>query len=544
MKKKVIALFLAVLMIFALAAGCNNDSQEPSGNSGNENNTQSGDNNQTEQNNETQSGGEKTLVVRATGDPQTFHPDLTGDDMAYPIVQNIFNRLCKLDAEKNVIPDLAESWEISEDGMTITFYLREGVKWHDGEDFTADDVVHTFETIKANPSYFLSANLQDVDTFEKVDDYTVAFNMAQPNVAIIGYLAWYGSFIMPEHLYNNGESWDDNEYNMNPVGTGPFKFDSFQPGIATTVVKNADYWEAEPKLDKVIFQIIPDNTTAVQALLNGEIDIYTSLPDSEYANLKDNPGVRLEPNIYPSPIYIAFNFNEELGADQAVRTAVAMCVDRESISQKVYAGVKTPEYAMYPSISWASNQEDVAPSFDPEGAAKLLEEAGYTKDADGYYVTIPLDVFESMQCPDTAKLLQADCAKAGINLELNIMEYNAWNDKVFINRNFVLEMQGGFQGPDPAALASRVGTNGSMNQSSYSNAEVDALFAEAAKVGDQDQRAELYKQAQAILAQELPIIPIVQYLSYDACGSNVINAPIDGAGKWGWNEFTFTDFTN
>ncbi len=538
MKKRLIALFLASLMLLALAAGCSNGSKDPQGGQ---------ENNQGEQNKDNQGGsnkpssGEKTLIIRASGDPQTFHPDLTGDDNAYPIAQNIFNRLCKLDAKKEVIPDLASSWDISEDGMTIVFHLREGVKWHDGEDFNADDVVYTMEVIKANSSYFLSPNLQCVESFEKVDDLTVKFNMAEPNVAIIGYLAWYGSFIMPEHIYNNGQSWDDNEANMKPIGTGPFKFSEFKPGIGTTIVKNADYWEAEPKLDKVIYQIIPDATTAVQALVNGEIDHLESIPNAEYPALSANDSIRLIENIYPSPVYIAFNFEEKAVQDQAVRTAVAMCIDRESIAQKVYSGIRNPEYAMYPSISWASNQEDLAPSFDVEGAAKLLEEAGYTKNADGYYISLPIDCFEGGGCPDVAKLMQADCAKAGIELVLNIMEYNAWNDKVVINHNFVVEMQGGFQGPDPAALASRVGTGGSMNQSTYSNAEVDKLFAEAAKTGEQEKRAELYKKAHAILAKELPIVPIVDYTSYDAYGANIINTPNDGAGKWGWQELTFTD---
>ncbi len=539
MKKKLIALFLASLMIFALAAGCNKDDAQQPDNGDNQG--EQGDQNQDNNTDNNNQGGEKTLIVRAMGDPQTFNPDLAGDDNAYPIVQNVFNRLCKLDAQKDVIPDLAESWEFTDDGKTLTFHLRSGVKWHDGEDFTADDVVYTLETIKANSSYFLSANLQGVESFEKVDDNTVVLHMTEPNVAIVGYLAWYGSFIMPEHLYNNGQSWDDNELNMKPIGTGPFKFEEYKAGIGTTLVKNADYWETEPKLDKLIYQIIPDDTTAVQALVNGEIDYLEAIPAAEYGNLSTNDGITLMENIYPSPYYIAFNFDEESVKDQAVRTAVAMCIDRESISQKVYANIMPPEYAMYPSISWASNQTDLAPSFDVEGAEKVLVDAGYTKDANGFYVSLPIDVFEAANCPDVAKLLKADCEKAGIELVLNVMEYNAWNDKVYINRNFVVEMQGGFQGPDPAALASRVGTGGSMNQSNYSNAEVDALFAEAIKTGDQDKRAELYGKAQAILAKELPIVPIVAYASYDACGSNVSGTPNEGVGKWGWAEWTFAD---
>ena len=540
MKKKIIALFLASLMIFALAAACNNgdtNTDTPdTPDTGDE--TNQGDN---QENNE--NTGNKTLIVRASGDPQGFNPDLTGDDNLYPIAQNIYNRLCKLDASKGTpIPDLAESWEFSDDGLTLTFHLREGVKWHDGEDFTADDVVYTFETIKANSSYHLSPNLQGVESFEKVDDYTVAMHLTEADVSLVGYIAWYGSFIMPEHIFNNGQTWEENEANTtSPVGTGPFIFDSYQAGVATTLVKNPNYWEGEPKLDRLIYQIIPDTTTAVQALINGEIDYLEAVPAAEVQTLEATDGITLMNNIYPSPYYIAFNFNEEAVQDVAVRKAVAMCIDRESISQKVYAGIMQPEYAFYPTISWASNQEDIAPAFDTAAAEQVLIDAGYTKNADGYYVSLPIDCFESANCPDVAKLLQADCAKAGIELVINVMEYNAWNDKVAIQKNFVVEMQGGFQGPDPAALASRVGTNGSMNQSSYSNAEVDALFAEAIKTDDQAARTELYQQVQTILSEELPIVPIVQYAAYDAWGSNVTNTPNEGTGKWGWAEWTFAD---
>ena len=129
MKKKLIALFLASLMIFALAAGCNKDDAQQPDNGDNQG--EQGDQNQDNNTDNNNQGGEKTLIVRAMGDPQTFNPDLSGDDNAYPIVQNVFNRLCKLDAQKDVIPDLAESWEFTDDGKTLTFHLRSGVKWHD-----------------------------------------------------------------------------------------------------------------------------------------------------------------------------------------------------------------------------------------------------------------------------------------------------------------------------------------------------------------------------------------------------------------------------
>ena len=528
--KKLIALALSLTMVFSLLTGCKT---EPSTNGNNSN-----------PNNNQNSSKEKVLIVRTNGNPQTFHPSMTADDFAYPIVQNIFNRLVKLDASKSTpIPDAAKEWKISDDGMKITFYLQENMKWHDGKPLTADDVVYTFTTIKNNPGYFLSPNLTDVESITKVDDYTVDFNMSSPNVALIGYLGWYGCFILPKHIYDNGQDWADNPANANPIGSGPFKFSEFKPDVSVTLVKNPDYWEAEPKMDKVVFQIIPDTATAMQALLNGDIDILGTLPDAEYPAAKNNPELTLKPNIYPSPVYIAFNMSKPIANDQAFRTAFAMCIDRESIAQKVFGGIRNPEYALYPSISWASNQKETAPKYDIAGAVKVLEDAGYKKDANGFYISgLVIDCFEGGGSPDIAKLIQADLAKAGIELVLNIQEFNAWNQKVFIEHNFVVEMQGGFQGPDPAALESRVGTTGTMNQSEYSNKRIDELFALAKKTGDQGERAKQYQEIQAILAKELPILPIVDYTSYDARRSNVINAPIDGTGKWGWNEFTFTDF--
>jgi len=513
--KKILAVILTVLMALSLFSACAG-----------------------------QTGELDTLVIRSYGDPMSFEPNVTADDFAYDIVQNLYNRLVKLDASKSVIPDLAESWDVSSDGLAITFHLKQNAKWHDGKPVTSADVKYTYDTIKATPEYFLSPNLATVKSIEAPDEYTVVFNMETPDVPILGYLAWYASFVIPKHIFDNGQPWEDNPAGQDPIGSGPFKFVEHTPGVSTILEKNADYHDGEPKMDRLVFSIIPDDMTAVQALINGEIDVLEMFPDAELENLRRNDDIRLMLNEYPSPMYIAFNMDVAPCNDQAFRTAFAMAVDRQEICDKIYLGVREPEISMYPAVvKWAANLVDTVPEFDIAGARKVLEDAGYTLDSDGYFVRgVEIDIFEGYGFPETGKLLQATLKEAGIELVLLVQEFNAWNQKVFVDGDFIVEMQGGFQGPDPSALGSRVSTNGSMNQSSYSNAEVDALFLEAAKIGDQQQRADIFHQIQAILAVELPILPLVNYAAYEAHRSNLKNLPIDGAGKWGWQEYTFTEF--
>lgn len=526
MKKKILFVSMVIVLIAALLAGCGNQGKTPS---------KGGDS--------SKSDVEKVIIVRASGDPMTFNPDTVPDDNAYPIIQNIFNRLVKLDASKQIIPDLATDWEISEDGKTITFNLRDDAKWHDGEKVTSKDVKYTFDTIKENKSYYFSSRLAIVDSVDTPDDYTVVFNMNEADVSFIADLGWYATFIIPEHIFNNGEPWEDNPASKDPIGSGPFKFEDFKQGESITLVANPDYHEGAPKLDKIIYSIIPDDATAVQALLNGDIDVFEAVPAANIEELEASGNIRLALNEYPSPMRIIFNLNEEKLQDVNVRRAIATAIDKEEISQKIYNGVQKPEYNMYPSlIEWVSNSEQTSPKFNIDEAIKILEDAGYKKDADGYYVRgLTIDVFEGGGYPDAAKLMEASLAKAGIELKVQVHEFNAWSEKVDIQRDFMLELQGGFMGPDPAALQKRLGTGQYSNFGDYSNKEFDELLAKGAATGDQEKRAEYYKEAQAILAEELPYVPIVAFAGYDANNDRFINLPIDGAGKWGWAEFTFTD---
>ena len=483
-----------------------------------------------------------TLIVRNTGDPMSFNPSVASDDNLYYAAMCMFHRLTKLDTTKSPVPDAAESWDVSDDALTITWHLKDGLKWSDGEPLTADDVKYTFDYIKEHPETYFSTSMQIVDSIEVVDDLTVVFHMNTADMSFVARIGWYGTFILPEHVFNNGQKWEDNPASTTPVTSGPYKFDSYTQGSDITLVANEDYAEGAPAIKKIIFSIIPDDATAIQALLNGELDYMQNVPSAYVDQLLADPNYRMIQDIYPSPYRIIFNVNDSVVGDLAVRKAIALCINREDISAKVYANIMPPEYSAYPScVTWCSNTTDVYPSQDIEAAKKVLEDAGYTKDADGYYVRgIEWEVFEGMQ--DMANLIIASCKEAGIEIKLNLSEYNAWAQKVGPEGNYMMEAQGGFMGPDPAALATRYGTGSNSNYAGWSNAEFDALCAEAAATGDSAKRAELYKAAQKLIIEELPAINVVGYASYTVCPANLKNAPEDGAGQWGWADWNYAYF--
>lgn len=528
--KRMLSLLLALCMLVALLTGCggNNTADTPD---------DSPDN-----------AAEKILVVRLSSDPPSLQPNASANDAAYNVVSNIYSRLVKLDASRQIIPDLATSWETSEDGLTMTFHLAENAYWHDGEKVTSEDVKYTLDYIMAHDTCLRYKIFnQYIENIETPDELTVVINLKSPYAAtLLGYLGYYATFILPQHLLDNGQTWEENPYSMTPVGCGPFKYDSSIPGVSITLAKNENYFQNEVKLDGLVFQIIPDTTTAVQALYSGEIDYTSAVPDSEALAMLNNSDYTLNLSVLPSPTYMFFNFEDETVSQLAVRQAIAMCVNREEISEKVFMGIRKPEYNFYPSIvEWASNSDAPAPSYSIEEAKAVLEAAGFTKDADGYYIRgLILDCFTTDSNPDIAKLICAACAEAGIEITVNTMEYQAWVQKVGTDGDFQIAIVGGFQGPDVSALANRVGTGGTSNYGHYSNERVDELFIQGLNSTDNEVRKPFYYEIQEILSQELPIVPIVQYASYHAQASYVVDTPYECVGKAGWIEFSYADIVS
>lgn len=554
--KKLISMLLMLAMVISLAVGCAPEAPQPGNNEPAANNEPAQNNTPAESNTPVAepapaatNGGGGTLIVRATSDPMNWNPSMLADDGFYAAAQNMFHRLTKLDQSKNAIPDAAESWDVSEDGMVITWHLKQGITWSDGEPLTAEDVKYTFDYIKATSTTYFYSSMAIVDSIEVVDDYTCVFNLNTPDMSFVARIGWYATFIMPEHVFNTGDGvWENNPASTDwskVVCSGPFIITDYKAGESWTLEPNPYYYEEGfPKLDKIVFSVIPDDATAMQALLNGEIDDNgdNAVPDAFVEQLTNDANFDIYLNEYPSPWRIIFNGANETVQDKALRQAIAYCIDRNDISEKATGNIMPPEWSAYPAIAaWCANMEDIYPDKDIAKAQEILEAAGYTKDADGMYITgITYDAFEGME--DMGKLIIASCKEAGIGIELIVSEYNAWDAKVTKESSeWMIESQGGFMGPDPAQLYSRYGTHES-NQYNISMPEFDALCIEAAATGDTAKRAELYRKAQAIMTDECWAINVLAYAGYNVHRADLMNTPADGTGKWGWSEYTYTYF--
>lgn len=489
---------------------------------------------------EAKTTSEDTLILVSSGDPVNFHPDFKSDDNAWGPNQNIFNRLIKLNAYDQVIPDLAETWEWNDDSTQVTFHLHEGVKWHDGEPFTSADVKWTYDTLMAE-KWAKSDNFTTVESIECPDDNTVVMNLKDTDVSIITKLSWYGTFIMPKHLYE-GTDQTRNEYNQHPVGTGPFKFVEHKKGVSITLERNDEYWGDTPILDKIIFSIIPDEMTAYQAFLQDEVDyLGTGVPSANTNDFDDNPDYEVYLQLSMNRLYLAFNFEDEHFSKPEVRKAVAMGVDRQMIYDRVANGVGgVAETFISPMAEDFADDRYTMPEHNVEQARKLLEQAGYTANADGYYFSMEFSVFENGNYKEIAEIIQQNLKEIGIDMRINMMDYAIWTEKVKQNKEYQMTMSAGYQGPDVSGIAGRVSTHGSNNFMNFSNARLDECLEEALKTSDHETRKAYYSEVQKIMSEEMPMAilldngvktPIKKYLS---------GVPLQVPDKAASGEFTYT----
>ena len=535
--KKFISVVLCLLMVLTLAAcgGGNSGGNSGGGDSGG--GSTGGD------------GGPKvggTYIVPQDAEPSTLNPDAIADDYNYPIVQNLFPRLYKLNNAFEAIPDLATSYELSDDALTYTFHLRDNAVWTDGEKVTSEDVLYTFNEI-IDKSYAFSSVFAEVDSMEAPDDYTVVFKMKGPDGSFLANLSWYGTFILPKHVLEGTDWMTNDDFSNNPVTCGPFKFDSWNKGTDVQIVRDDNYWgEHTAYLDKVIFTTISDGSTMYQAWLNDEVDeigaYYIPATDLE-GIMADTDKYYTVTQVWPSPWYIAFNVKDGPFADVKVREAIAYGVDRQDVSTKATGGYKPPNDHFIPdNYVNAINDDAKQPEFDVAKAQSLIEEAGYTKNAEGYYFETTFTVMSGFD--DFCKVIADNMEKLGIKVKLDVLDYDIWSERCLDNSDFEITALGGFQGPDVLGTTRRWTTDGSTNIPKYSNPKVDELAKQAAAASTDEERDNCIKEIQTYLREDVPFVLIVNYADYQPFKNyikgNCYVSVADGGSMEivGFNEYT------
>ncbi|MEH7884763.1 ABC transporter substrate-binding protein [Bacillus sp. JJ1609] len=501
MKKRFGLMFFAFILILSLGlAGCNNESGGKK--TGGESSSDGG----------SSSGG--TLVFGRGGDSTSLDPAITTEGEAFKVTKNIYETLIEFgEQDTEIKPGLAESWEESPDGLKHTLKLRKGVKFHDGTDFNAEAVVFNFERWKAgNKEQFYYYNSQFGDVIKEVkavDEYTVEFTLNRILAPFNKNLAMSPFGIAsPEAVKKYGD-----KFLENPVGTGPFKFKEWKRNDKVTLVKNENYWDKGlPKLDEVIFRVIPENSARLNALNTGEVDIIDGVNFSDVESIESNPD--LQTFFRPSLNVAYLGLNNERGPlkDKKVRQALNYAVDKKSLIDAFYAGAAEPAKNPMPKTVAGYNDEVDGYEYNPEKAKELLKEAGFENGFEMELWAMPVARPYMPDGKKVAEALQADFAKIGVKAKIVSYEWATYLEKARVGEadSFLLGWTGDNGDADNFLYVLLDQDNiDSNNYARYKNQEVHDLFIQAQSTNDQAEREKLYKEAQLLIKEDAPWIPLV-----------------------------------
>jgi peptide/nickel transport system substrate-binding protein len=462
-----------------------------------------------------------TLTFGHFGDVDNYDPLTQGADVYANYGRlMVFSTLTVYDVNLQLVPDLATSWEL--DGTTWTFALREGVVWHDGSPFTAEDVRYTVErTIDPATGSYVQPVFGPDATVNVVDPLTVEITLPEVNAA-------FPELLIGVSIVKDGSG--DSNRNA-PMGTGPFRFESWSPNESTVYVRNEQYYDPQiPFLDEVVFRPTPDPQVAITNLTAGSLDAISNqlvLPQTA-ETLESQEGIELvvvDPST--SLVYINIVWRDGPLADKRVRQGLAMCLDLEGIQELVYAGRGTPTNNFIPELSWAYTDIGLYP-YDPEGAKALFAEAGYP---DGFPLTI--DTIEGY--PDLlaiAPIWAEGLRQAGVTAEIQASPITSWIE-MFLAGDYEVTFNFDINGPDPQRMIV-IDFLTHINNDEWADEKLvqqilDGSAAATATV-DQEARKAEYAKLEQLVFDNLPQIPVYRPAIIAATVERVEGFAIDGKG--------------
>ena len=464
-----------------------------------------------------------TLIIGSGGDPASLNLAASFSTVDTLAAAHIYSFLVVSDSELAPQPDLAESWKVSEDGLTYTFNLVKNVVWHDGKPFTSADVKFSLAEVLGKLHPRGAVVLKVVDSIETPTPYSVVLKLKYPYDPLMKFLGNEG-FIIAKHLYENTDILT-NPYNLKPVGTGPFVFKEWKRGSHLTLERNPNYFKkGKPYLDKIIVKIAPDGNSRMIAFEAKEIDYlyYVNLPTSDVSRFKGRPGFIVSDKGHedgPSVMLMAFNMRKAPFNNLKVRQAIAHAIDKQFIEDKVDYGLGVPATGPIPSVTrWAYTGSVTRHNYDPKKAEQLLDEAGYPRKADGirFKASVIADRGAFLYAK-TAEIIRDQLGKVGIQVELKLMDRSSMIDATYIRWDFDMQVHGLGTGPDPAIGVARTYVSSNIkpvafaNCTGYANKEVDELFDLAEQAPSVKKRAEYYHKVQQILTRDLPYVWISEY---------------------------------
>jgi peptide/nickel transport system substrate-binding protein len=460
-------------------------------------------------------GGTAVIVVQA--DPGHLNPAISTAAHVHAVADSLFNGLVELDRDFRPQPDLAQRWAVSDGGTVYTFWLAPNVKWHDGRPFTSADVKFTFDELLLKHHARSRSGIGSVlAAIEAPAPDRVVFRLRRPYGALLQLLNVTEAPILPQHVYQGADPLT-HPANLKPVGTGPFKFDSYRTDQQVVLVRNPDYFKPGlPYLDRLVFRIIPDSGAQTLALLAGEADYLPLVSAVDVERLRARPELTLAQTSYGSGgsnciSTLGYNLERKALADLRVRQAIAHAIDREQLLRDVQFGIgKVATAPISSGLTWAHASGALAryASPNPQRAAELLDAAGFAPAADGTRLTLELLHFPTFN--RIGEVLRQNLAKVGIRVVQRPLERAAFIDAVFTQRAFDLNIISYCNGADPDSgvrrmyMSNNIGNVPFSNAAAYRNPEVDRLFALAAETDNYDERGRHYAAVQRILADELP----------------------------------------
>ncbi|WP_413871091.1 ABC transporter substrate-binding protein [Albidovulum sp.] len=490
----------------------------------------------------------KTFVYCSEASPEGFDPapytaGTTFDASAHPV----YNRLVEFKkGTTEVEPGLAESWEVSEDGLEYTFHLRKGVKWQSNDvftptrDFNADDVIFSYDRQgnKDNPwheyiagityEYYTAMEMPSlIKSVEKVDDNTVKFVLTRPEAPFMANIAMpFASIVSKEYADALEKAGTREDFNNKPIGTGPFTFVAYQKDAVIRYAKNADYWGEAPKIDDLVFAITPDAAVRLQKLKAGECQLMPYPAPADLAAIKEDPNLKLDEQAGLNVAYLAYNTTMKPFDDVRVRKALNMAVNKQAIIDAVFQGAGQVAKNPIPPTMWSYNDAVQDDPYDPEAAKKLLEEAGVS-DLSMNIWAMPVQRPYMPNARRTAELMQEDFAKIGVKAEIVSYEWGEYLKKSMEpgrDGAVILGWTGDNGDPDNfmgVLLSCASAGEGGANRAFWCNEDFSALLSKAKQVSDPAERTKLYEEAQVIFKDQAPWLTIAHSTQYVPMAKNV-----------------------